>query len=65
MFTIQFTNYICQELKDENARVYKLLSEKDFEVRQIKKKHEDQARGNPFNLIPWIHLMLQRGCSNF
>lgn len=34
-----------QELKDENARVYKLLSEKDFEVRQIKKKNENQARG--------------------
>lgn len=31
--------------------MYKLLSEKDFEVRQIKKKHEDQARGNLVDII--------------
>ncbi|XP_022326302.2 coiled-coil domain-containing protein 13-like isoform X1 [Crassostrea virginica] len=41
---VEHLNDQIRELKDENARVYKLLSEKDFEVRQIKKKHEDQAR---------------------
>ncbi|XP_011446340.3 coiled-coil domain-containing protein 13 isoform X2 [Magallana gigas] len=41
---VNHLNDQIRELKDENARVYKLLSEKDFEVRQIKKKHEDQAR---------------------
>ncbi|XP_061166826.1 coiled-coil domain-containing protein 13-like [Saccostrea echinata] len=41
---VDHLNDQIRELKDENARVYKLLSEKDFEVRQIKKKREDQAR---------------------
>ena len=31
-----------QELKDENGRVYKLLSERDFELRQLKKKREEE-----------------------
>ncbi|XP_048728819.2 coiled-coil domain-containing protein 13-like isoform X1 [Ostrea edulis] len=41
---VNHLNDQIRELKDENARVYKLLSEKDFEVRQIKKKNENQAR---------------------
>jgi len=31
-----------QELKDENGRVYKLLSERDFEVRNLRKKREEE-----------------------
>ncbi|KAK3106358.1 hypothetical protein FSP39_018431 [Pinctada imbricata] len=41
---VEHLNEQIRELKDENARVYKLLSEKDFEVRQMKKKAEDKAR---------------------
>lgn len=46
MFIIKFFNCICQnfchikELKDENGRLYKLLREKDQEIRQMKKKQE-------------------------
>jgi len=34
-----------QELKDENGRVYKLLSEKDFELRNMRKKQEESRAG--------------------
>lgn len=29
-------------MKDENGRLFKLLSEKDFEIRQLKKKKADE-----------------------
>ena len=35
-------SFILQELKDENGRVYKLLSERDFELRHLKKKREEE-----------------------
>ena len=28
-------------MKDETGRLYKLLSERDFEIRQLKKKREE------------------------
>lgn len=31
-----------RELKDENGRLFKLLSEKDFEIKHLKKKREDE-----------------------
>ena len=35
-------SFFLQELKDENGRVYKLLSERDFELRHLKKKREEE-----------------------
>ena len=32
-------------MKDENGRLYRLLSEKDFEIRNLKKKREDDEAG--------------------
>lgn len=32
---------LFQELKDENGRLFKLLSERDYEIRQLKKKREE------------------------
>lgn len=29
-------------MKDENGRLYKLLSEKEFEIKQLKKKKNDE-----------------------
>ena len=34
--------FFFQEMKDENGRLYKLLSEKDFEIKQLKKKKNDE-----------------------
>lgn len=31
-----------RELKDENGRLFKLLSEKDFEIKHLKKKREEE-----------------------
>ncbi|XP_016320083.1 coiled-coil domain-containing protein 13 [Sinocyclocheilus anshuiensis] len=31
-----------RELRDENSRLYKLLSEKDFEIKHLKKKREEE-----------------------
>lgn len=39
MFVVHF-----QELKDETGRLYKLLSERDLEIRQYKKKNEQQKQ---------------------
>lgn len=33
-------------MKDENGRLYRLLSEKDFEIRNLKKKREEDEAGN-------------------
>lgn len=33
---------ILKELKDETGRLYKLLSERDMELRQLKKKCEQE-----------------------
>ena len=33
--------FVAQELKDENGRLFKLLSERDYEIRQLKKKREE------------------------
>ena len=41
LLSVQFCECL-QELKDENGRVYKLLSERDFELRQLKKKREEE-----------------------
>lgn len=30
-----------RELKDENGRLFKLVSEKDFEIKHLKKKREE------------------------
>ncbi|KAI2667185.1 Coiled-coil domain-containing protein 13 [Labeo rohita] len=32
----------ARELRDENGRLYKLLSEKDFEIKHLKKKREEE-----------------------
>lgn len=40
-------------LKDENGRLFKLLSEKDFEIKHIKKKREEERlafTGKPHNV---------------
>lgn len=31
-----------RELKDENGRLFKLLHEKDFEIKHLKKKREEE-----------------------
>jgi len=31
-----------RELKDENGRLFKLLSEKDFEIKHLNKKREEE-----------------------
>ncbi|KAL5010887.1 hypothetical protein ScPMuIL_013192 [Solemya velum] len=41
---VQHLNDQIRELKDENSRVYKLLSERDFEIRQFKKKSENDKK---------------------
>ncbi|KAI8767448.1 coiled-coil domain-containing protein 13 [Biomphalaria glabrata] len=38
---VNHLNDQIRQIKDENGRLYKLLNEKDFEIRQIKKKSED------------------------
>ncbi|KAK3731392.1 hypothetical protein RRG08_028396 [Elysia crispata] len=38
---VDHLNVQIREMKDENGRLYKLLSERDFEIRQLKKKAED------------------------
>lgn len=38
---LSFPFNVFQELKDETGRLYKLLSERDLEVRQIRKKREE------------------------
>ncbi|XP_044076117.1 coiled-coil domain-containing protein 13 isoform X2 [Siniperca chuatsi] len=40
----QYQNLLDQlrELKDENGRLFKLLSEKDFEIKHLKKKREEE-----------------------
>ncbi|XP_064644578.1 coiled-coil domain-containing protein 13-like [Lineus longissimus] len=38
---VDHLNDEIRELKDETGRLYKLLSEKDFEIRQLKKKREE------------------------
>lgn len=42
---VDHLNQQIRELKDENGRVYKLLSEKDFELRNMKKKREEDKAG--------------------
>ena len=44
-------------MKDENGRLYKLLSERDFEIRQLKKKAEDTKHSSlsEFNEIKCLH----------
>ncbi|OWF48709.1 coiled-coil domain-containing protein 13-like [Mizuhopecten yessoensis] len=42
---VEHLNQQIRELKDENGRVYKLLSEKDFELRNMKKKREEDKSG--------------------
>ncbi|XP_050981957.1 coiled-coil domain-containing protein 13 [Labeo rohita] len=37
----QLQDYV-RELRDENGRLYKLLSEKDFEIKHLKKKREEE-----------------------
>lgn len=39
---VEHLNTQIREMKDENARLYKLLSEKDFEIKQLKKKKRDE-----------------------
>ncbi|XP_013386677.1 coiled-coil domain-containing protein 13-like [Lingula anatina] len=38
---VNHLNDQLREMKDENGRLYKLLSERDFEIRQLKKKREE------------------------
>ena len=38
---VDHLNEQIRELKDETGRLYKLLSEKDFEIRQLKKRREE------------------------
>lgn len=38
---VQHLNNQIREVKDENGRLYRLLSEKDFEIRNLKKKRDD------------------------
>lgn len=43
---VQHLNNQIREVKDENGRLYRLLSEKDFEIRNLKqKREEDEAAG--------------------
>ncbi|KAJ8306867.1 hypothetical protein KUTeg_014951 [Tegillarca granosa] len=42
---VQHLNDQIRELKGENGRVYKLLSEKDFEIRALKKKKNEESTG--------------------
>lgn len=37
----QLQDYV-RELRDENGRLHKLLSEKDFEIKHLKKKREEE-----------------------
>ncbi|KAK7495653.1 hypothetical protein BaRGS_00013100 [Batillaria attramentaria] len=39
---VEHLNTQIREMKDENGRLYKLLSEKDFEIKQLKKKKRDE-----------------------
>ncbi|PVD35725.1 hypothetical protein C0Q70_02688 [Pomacea canaliculata] len=39
---VDHLNTQIREMKDENGRLFKLLSEKDFEIRQLKKKKADE-----------------------
>lgn len=39
---VEHLNTQIREMKDENGRLYKLLSEKDFEIKQLKKKKKDE-----------------------
>ncbi|XP_076437318.1 coiled-coil domain-containing protein 13-like [Babylonia areolata] len=39
---VEHLNTQIREMKDENGRLYKLLSEKDFEIKQLKKKKNDE-----------------------
>ncbi|RUS82327.1 hypothetical protein EGW08_009917 [Elysia chlorotica] len=45
---VDHLNDQIREMKDENGRLYKLLSERDFEVRQLKKKAEE-TKNSPLN----------------
>ncbi|KAH9519253.1 Coiled-coil domain-containing protein 13 [Bulinus truncatus] len=38
---VDHLNEKIRQIKDENGRLYKLLNEKDYEIRQLKKKSED------------------------
>ncbi|GFR94755.1 coiled-coil domain-containing protein 13 [Elysia marginata] len=44
---VDHLNDQIREMKDENGRLYKLLSERDFEIRQLKKKSEETKAANP------------------
>ena len=44
-------SFFLQELKDENGRVYKLLSERDFELRHLKKKREEEKAALASKLV--------------
>lgn len=48
-----------RELRDENGRLYKLLSEKDFEIKHLKKKREEDRlalAGNRYLkvMVEWL-----------
>ncbi|GFO30348.1 coiled-coil domain-containing protein 13 [Plakobranchus ocellatus] len=44
---VEHLNDQIRAMKDENGRLYKLLSERDFEIRQLKKKAEDYKTSLP------------------
>jgi hypothetical protein len=50
---------LLQELKDENGRVYKLLSERDFELRNLKKKREEEKVALAGKLLFLTHFILK------
>lgn len=43
---VDHLNDQIRQIKDENGRLYKLLNEKDFEIRQIKKKFDDNRNSS-------------------
>ena len=47
---------MLQQMKDENGRLYKLLSEKDFEMKQLKKKSENNKNTVIGKLLEYITL---------
>jgi len=44
---VDHLNDQIRQMKDENGRLYKLLNEKDFEMRQVKKKAEQNNKNSP------------------
>ena len=50
-----------QELKDENSRLFKLLGERDYEIRQLKKKREEDKIALT-GRTQCVLLLLELGC---